>query len=131
MSVGLLIITHGGIGKSLMETATGVLGVCPLQTEVMSIAQDCEPQVQLRRARDLIEKLDQGAGVLVLTDMYGSTPGNIAGALQSQSVVVIAGVNLPMLVRLLNYPQLGLQDLANKAISGGCDGVLIYTGREG
>ena len=73
----------------------------------------------------MIEQLDQGDGVLILTDMYGSTPGNIACALgQNNRVAVVAGLNLPMLVRVLNYPQLDLHTLAEKAESGGRIGIV-------
>lgn len=130
MSVGLLIITHGSIGEALLETATSVLGMCPLQTGVVRITLDCEPSAQLDEAQRLIASLDQGDGVLILTDMYGSTPGNIAGRLASETVAVVAGVNLPMLVRLLNYPKMSLQELVNKAITGGRDGVLPYSPKE-
>ncbi|CAK0770012.1 hypothetical protein CCP3SC15_4060003 [Gammaproteobacteria bacterium] len=68
--------------------------------------------------------LDQGDGVLVLTDMYGSTPSNIACRLDSEKVRIVAGVNLPMLIRVLNYSYLSLEDLTNKAISGGRDGII-------
>lgn len=123
MSVGLLIVTHGGIGDALLETATSMLQTCPLRTEVLGIAQDSEPADVVRRARHTAESLDEGQGVLVLTDMYGSTPSNIAAALAGEQVRVIAGVNLPMLVRVLNYPGLGLAEMTEKALSGGHDGV--------
>jgi len=127
VSVGLLIISHGRIGEALMDTAVSVLGMCPLQAEVMSIGQDCDPEAQIAEARERIAALDQGEGVLVLTDMYGSTPGNIAGQLTGDRIAVVAGVNLPMLVRLLNYPHMGLEQLVTKAVTGGRDGVLPYS----
>ena len=97
MSVGLLIITHGHIGEHLLE-----------------------------QARRTCEKLDQGDGVLVLTDMFGSTPSNIANRLLGESTIqVVAGINLPMLVRVLNYPSLNLHKMVNKALSGGHDGILL------
>jgi PTS system ascorbate-specific IIA component len=69
--------------------------------------------------------LDQGDGVIVLTDMFGSTPSNIATALtrDNEHVTVIAGVNLPMLVRLMNYPRLSMAQLKDKALSGGREGI--------
>ena len=76
------------------------------------------------RARDFIEELDQGQGVLVLTDMYGSTPSNIACKLSNGQVRVVAGINLPMLVRVMNYPALNLPQLADKALTGGHEGVI-------
>ena len=96
MNVGVLLITHGDIGNVLLQTAIDVLSVCPLST--------C---------------------VLVLTDLYGSTPSNIACRLHRLSNVrVVSGINLPMLIRVLNYPDLDLDELAHKALTGGRDGVL-------
>ncbi|MDX1251617.1 MAG: PTS fructose transporter subunit IIA [Gammaproteobacteria bacterium] len=123
--VGILVISHLGIGREMVRAATAMLGICPLQIEVLSIMTDSDPDDMLREARFGIARLNQGEGVLVLTDMYGSTPSNIAAHLLGDQVRVIAGVNLPMLVRVLNYPRLGLDELVNKALSGGRDGVLL------
>ncbi|OZB83772.1 MAG: PTS fructose transporter subunit IIA, partial [Halothiobacillus sp. 13-55-253] len=69
--------------------------------------------------------LDQGDGVLVLTDMYGSTPSNIAHRLKEKNRVhVISGVNLPMVVRAMNYPQLNLADMTERVASGGREGII-------
>jgi len=131
MSVGLLIITHGRIGDELLETAKSVLGVCPLQTASLMVTQSCDPELLVNRATSTCSALDQGDGVLVLTDMYGSTPSNIANRLLERSQIqVIAGINLPMLVRVLNYPSLNLHELVNKALSGGHDGILLCEDKE-
>lgn len=107
-----------------MESATHMLGMCPLLAGVMPVAGDCEPELLLARARERVARLDSGDGVLVLTDMYGSTPSNIASSLaDGDRVKVISGVNLPMLVRVMNYPELSLADLAVKAETGGRDGI--------
>ena len=126
MTVGLLIITHDHIGSDLVDTATTMLGVCPLATEVLPVSKNCgDPENLLHKARQLLETLDQGHGVLVLTDIYGSTPSNIANSLlDGDRVKVISGINLPMLIRVLNYPRLNLAELTEKAVSGGRDGIL-------
>ena len=86
----------------------------------------------LRDAKQAAEKLDSGDGVLVLTDMYGATPSNIACRLRKlHDVRVVAGLNLPMLIRVLNYPGLDLDELMHKALSGGRDGVLIFKPEDG
>jgi mannose PTS system EIIA component len=126
MSVGLLIITHNRIGEDLLVTARSMLGRLPLETAALAVSQAQDPDQLLNRAIDLYHRLNGGQGVLVLTDMYGSTPSNIATRLLRQDQVrVIAGVNLPMLVRVLNYPTMSLHELVNKAISGGHDGILL------
>ena len=125
MTIGLLIITHNHIGDDLIATATAMLGLCPLATEALAVTQNADPEATLRKARQSVAALDQGHGVLVLTDIYGSTPSNIAcNLIDSGRVHVIAGINLPMLIRILNYPQLSLPELVEKALSGGRDGVL-------
>ena len=126
MSVGIFVITHNNIGQQLLETARIMLGTCPLETENLAIQSDCDLEASISKAASIIEKLDTGDGVLVLTDMYGSTPSNIANRLgNDSSVTVISGVNLPMLIRVLNYPRLNLEQLAEKARTGGHDGIMI------
>ncbi len=126
MKVGILLITHGNIGAVLLQSATDVLGVCPLSTTTISTAPDCDPERVLTYAKQAAEKMDCGDGVLVLTDMYGATPSNIACRLRElHEVRVVSGLNLPMLIRVLNYPELDLGDLMHKAVTGGRDGVLI------
>ncbi|GMQ89209.1 MAG: hypothetical protein BMS9Abin09_0672 [Gammaproteobacteria bacterium] len=126
MNVGILLITHGNIGAALLQSATDVLGVCPLSTTTISAAAGCDPERVLVFAKQAAQELDCGDGVLVLTDMYGATPSNIACRLcELHDVRVVSGLNLPMLIRVLNYPDLGLDDLMHKAVTGGRDGVLI------
>ncbi len=126
MTVGLLIITHGQIGPALLQSATEVLGCCPLASRTLEAHNDCNPDDILQQALDAASTLDTGDGLLVLTDLFGSTPSNISCRLQQfHRASVIAGINLPMLVRVLNYPSLHLEELTHKAISGGRDGVLL------
>jgi len=126
VNVGILLITHGDIGTVLLQSATDVLGVCPLSTTTISATQGCDPERMLASAKQASQEMDCGDGVLVLTDLYGSTPSNIACRLcELHDVRVVSGLNLPMLIRVLNYPDLDLDDLMHKAVTGGRDGVLI------
>jgi PTS system ascorbate-specific IIA component len=126
VNVGLLIITHGNVGSVLLRSAVDVLDVCPMPTATLSAPTDCEPDAVLADACDAAEQLDRGDGVLVLTDMFGATPCNIACRLrETHDVRVVSGVNLPMLIRVLNYPDLDLDELMHKAVTGGRDGVLV------
>ena len=130
MSVGLLIITHNGIGNSLIKTAISIIGHSPLEVEIISVPLNCNPQRQNEKAQKLASKIDSGDGVLILTDLYGSTPSNIAHAVNAARAVnkekskIISGINLPMLVRILNYPELDLKSMTQKALSGGQKGVI-------
>lgn len=125
MSVGLCLISHNRIGEALLDTAVSMLGGQPLPAAVIAVTPASDPAQVLERARAAVRELDQGDGVIVLTDMFGSTPSNIATALKrdNEHVTVIAGVNLPMLVRLMNYPRLGMAQLKDKALSGGREGI--------
>lgn len=126
MSVGLLIVSHGKLGDYLLETATQMLSICPLATDVLPVSFDCDPDTMIQLAIEKVEKLNDGNGVLILTDMYGSTPSNIVCRLQdSFNIQIVTGVNLPMLIRVLNYPRLSLNELAHKAMTGGRDGVVM------
>ncbi len=127
MGMGLLIISHNGIGMTLIDTALQTLGGYPLPIEVLGVSTDCHPEVLLRRAREAVAALDQDRGVLVLTDLYGATPSNIATRLSNPRVRIVTGLNLPMLMRVLNYPHLDLDELAEKAVSGGREGVFLVT----
>lgn len=124
MTVGLLMITHYELGSSLLKTATKMLGACPLPAEALAVVENSDLELLEAQARQMLRNLDRGQGVLVLTDLYGSTPANIATRLQDKRTAVVSGINLPMLVRVLNYPQLDLQALSQKALSGGRDGVV-------
>ena len=125
MKVGVLIVAHDQLGRVLLDTALGTLGEAPLPVEVLPVDRDVDPDLLVSQAHQTLGRLDSGAGVLVLTDMYGSTPGNVACRLQqNNNVQVVAGVNLPMLFRVFNYPNLDLAGLVEKAVSGGSAGVL-------
>jgi PTS system ascorbate-specific IIA component len=125
MSVGILLITHNNVGQVLLDTALVNIGRKEFNLKVVAIPFDCDPDKSASDCRALLAELDQGDGILVLTDLYGSTPSNIAHQLNKNSnVKVVAGLNLPMLMRVMNYPQLELSQLVEKAISGGKEGIV-------
>ncbi len=124
MNVGVLLITHDDVGDALLRTAVSVVGACPVNARVLSAPTGCDPDRVLNEAQSAVAALDAGAGVLVLTDVFGATPCNIACRLRREDRVrVVSGLNLPMLLRVLNYPRLPLEELEAKAVSGGRDGV--------
>ena len=127
MKVGILLITHNNIGAVMLRTAIDVVGISPLSTGVLAAASDCDPEQILADARQAARELDGGDGVLVLTDLYGATPSNIACRLRSHHELrIVSGLNLPMLIRVLNYPDLDLEALQQKAVSGGRDGIMTF-----
>lgn len=125
MSVGILIITHDDIGKSLVFSLQQMLGPLPLPVKNLPIRHGDEPSEFCYHAERLYQSLNEGQGVLVLTDLFGATPCNIACSLIANCRVrVVCGVNFPMLVKLMNYPSTDLDSLVNIAISGGSQGIL-------
>ncbi len=124
MSVGVLLITHDDIGSSLLESLRKMLEV-PLPVKVLPIRHENEPLAFCHHAQNICQSLDEGHGVLVLTDLFGATPCNIACHLiPHHRVRIVAGVNFSMLVKIMSYPNADLDTLASKALSGACQGVL-------
>jgi PTS system mannose-specific IIA component len=123
--VGILIITHGTLGESLIHCACHVLNKRPPRLKQLGVTAQDDPLLLLPQARALVKELDTGSGVLILSDMYGGTPSNIAAKLLIPGRVEgVAGVNLPMLIRALTYREKPLSTVITKAVSGGCEGVL-------
>lgn len=123
--IGILIISHGTLGESLIHCASHMLNKRPPRLRQIGVTAQDDPVQLVPQARKMIKELDEGDGVLVLTDMYGGSPSNIAAKLVIPGKIEsIAGVNLPMLIRALTYRDKSLQTMITKAISGGCEGVL-------
>ena len=79
--IGVLIVTHGSIGEALLTSASQILGAAPQQVATLSVWRQDDPDDLVLRARELLEGLDAGDGVLVLTDIFGATPGNVVSRL--------------------------------------------------
>lgn len=126
--IGILIIAHGSLGESLMECAKHVIGNEPRQVAFLAVANQDDPMDLLPKAQAMIAKLNEGDGVLVLSDMYGATPCNIVSQLLSPGEVEgVAGVNMPMIVRTMTYRHESLMALVEKAVSGGREGVVHFS----
>jgi len=126
--IGILIVAHGTLGESLIQCATHVMGSRPPHREQFGIEKNDDPCAMLPLLEQAVQTLDEGDGVLILSDIYGATPCNIVGkVLKPNHVEGIAGVNLPMLVRALTYRNGDLNKLAEKALSGGQEGVFHFT----
>jgi PTS system ascorbate-specific IIA component len=123
--IGILIVSHGAFGESLIHSASHVMGKRPMYLRQLGVTVHDDPEQILPVAEDLIRFLDQGAGVLVLTDIYGATPSNIAARLlRPGRVEGLAGVNLPMLIRALTYRDQPLATAIEKALAGAAEGVM-------
>ena len=123
--IGILLLTHEDLGEHLIRCASHVVGMKPPQLMALGVFIQDDPDAVLAKARDMIQQLDSGDGVLVLSDMFGATPCNIACRLaQPGKVECLAGANLPMLVRVLTYRNEPLSVVIEKGLSGGQRGVV-------
>ena len=127
--IGILIVTHGQIGASLLESATQILDVAPRLTATLGVSRQDDPDDLVLRARRLVKQLDEGDGVLVLTDIFGATPGNvIAKVLVDGRIEGVSGLSLPMLLRVLTSRNGSARDAlrgaVQRALSGGQEGVV-------
>jgi PTS system mannose-specific IIA component len=123
--VGILLITHGALGEALLRAAAHTLGRQPERTEHLGVTAADAPEALLARSREALARVDDGSGVLVLTDMFGATPANVAAKLlRDGKVEGLSGANLPMLVRALAHRDEPLAEVVGKARAGGTDGVV-------
>lgn len=123
--IGVLIVTHGEIGTALLESARQILGVELPQVATLSVWRQDDPDDLVLRARELLEGIDSGDGAIVLTDIFGATPGNVASRLlEDGRIEGVSGVSLPMLLRVLTSRNGSLPAAVQRARSGGADGVV-------
>ncbi|HKI99808.1 MAG TPA: PTS sugar transporter subunit IIA [bacterium] len=100
--IGIIVATHGQLAESLVETA-GLILQRPSGLTAFTFVAHEDPKAASRRLQSLIKKCDHGQGVIILVDLFGGTPGNLAlSLLQDASVEVVTGVNLPMAVAAAN-----------------------------
>ena len=120
--VGILLVTHNGLGDSLIDCVRHVTGSIPPHLKSLSVLADDDPKIKEEEGRALINSLDTGNGVLLLTDIFGATPSNIARHLcQPGHIIGVSGVNLPMLLRVACGPDMPLITMAQRALQGGRD----------
>jgi PTS system ascorbate-specific IIA component len=127
MACGILLITHPGIGSTLLSVATGLLRQLPLKTEAFEVPFDADLDDLLPQASAALRRVDAGDGVLVITDLYGASPSNLARRVAQLGTPVrrVSALSLPMLLRVMNYPEQGLQDLPATAAAGTRNGAII------
>ncbi len=123
--IGLLILAQEDLGRGLLHSVEHVLGKLPPGIEVMPVDYGLAPEHLLQAIGECIARLDKGEGVLILADVYGASHTNTAcRLLRKDHVELVSGVNLPMLIRVLNYHDLGMEGLIAKALSGGTEGIV-------
>lgn len=123
--VGIIIVSHADFGSAMLRTAEFILGA---QSDCSSISVDVAHEVSetVRRLTDAAQRLDKGAGVIILTDMFGGTPTNLAlSLLTTHKVEVVTGVNLPMLLKVFSTREKPLEELAQLAGEAGSKGIVV------
>jgi mannose PTS system EIIA component len=122
--IGILLITHGSFGEALVQNACHVLNKRPVQLNQLGVAAQDDPLDLLPLARNMLQLVDDGDGVLILTDIFGASPANLAlKLLEPGRIEGLTGANLPMLLRALTYRDKGMEVLLMRARDGGRDGV--------
>lgn len=124
MSVGIVIVTHGDTGQSLLDDAEFILGQSLAGIRFIPFRQSRVHTTGDLEVRQAIEETDSGQGVLILTDLVGASPSNLVkGLLSKHHAMLVTGINLAMLIRVWNYRDAALESLANKAVKGGTRGI--------
>lgn len=125
-SIGIIVAGHGSYGSALLHAAESILGP---QEDCVSISVDVGHEVDeaVRRLTDAAKRLDRGQGVILLTDMFGGTPTNLAlSLLRQHKAEVVTGVNLPMLLKVIEArASLPLHELASQIESAGKEGIVV------
>ena len=123
--IGILVISHEPLGTALIHCTRHIYGRLPVQLAALDVIPDEDPEAALSAARELIMRINDGSGVLVLTDIFGATPSRIAMRLaEPHRIAVIAGVNLPLLVKALNNRRGPLDEIAQLVIGSAKNAIL-------
>lgn len=127
MTCGILLVTHPGVGTALLDVATRLLRHLPLKTEAFEVPFDADMDVLLPLASAALRRVDSGQGVLILTDLYGASPSNLAGQLARLGTPArrVSALSLPMLMRVMNYPEQGLDQLPATVAAGTRNGAIV------
>ncbi len=124
MSVAIFLVTHEGVGQRLLDTATAIVNRTADNIGLFELPMDSSPAQRIDQAQQAVLQLDLSDGLILLTDLFGASPSNLARQLaQRHQAPLLSGVNLPMLVRLFNYRDAPLQSLTRKILEGGKMGI--------
>lgn len=128
--IGVLVVTHGALGEHFVTAARSMLGTLSRPTQTLIVANEDDPDERRQAGRAAIDQLDAGDGVLILTDIVGATPSNVARAIADAGRTrLLAGVNLAMLIRVYNYPDLAMDELAASAMEAGHKAIVDWSPR--
>ena len=120
MNVALLLVSHKGIASSLLDAATRIVNDKPSNIAYVEIPMDAPIDTMRKNIRDQLDKFDKNKDILILTDIYGGTPSNLASCfILNDKIQLVSGVNLAMIIKAINYRSLPLTELVEKIIEGG------------
>lgn len=123
--IGILVVSHEPLGTALIHCTRHIFGRMPPQLAALDVIPDEDPEQALHSARELLKRINDGTGAIVLTDLFGATPARIAARLaETGRIVVIAGVNLPMLVKALTHRRAPLDEVTRRLLDGVRDTIL-------
>jgi len=126
--VGILLVTHGDIGLALLRSSKQILGKEPDNIVCISINSNNDISSCKKIIQEKLIDLDNGEGVLIMSDMYGATPTNILKKIiYSNKYEVITGINLPMLMQALTSRNLSLNDLTKICLKYGKQNIFNVT----
>jgi PTS system ascorbate-specific IIA component len=130
--VGIVIVAHTPVASAMLGFTEHAFGVAPERVRAVDVPPYEDIKVSFDRVLKAAYGVNTGLGVLILTDVMGATPANVASKLEALGplsglnapVIVLAGLNLPMLMRCISHRGEGLEELAQKALQGGQNGIL-------
>jgi PTS system ascorbate-specific IIA component len=127
--ISVLVIAHEPLATALIHCTRHIYGRLPSQVAALNVIPDEDPEAALRAARDLAARINDGSGLIVLTDLYGATPARVAVQLaEPRRVMVFHGANLPLLLKMLNYrANVSLEELATKLQASIGDSIGLVT----
>ena len=129
--IGILLVSHEPLGTALLNCTRHIFGRLPVQLAALDVIPDEDPDVALNAARELLARINDGSGVIVLTDVFGATPSRIATQLAERDrVVVVAGVNLPLLIKALGNRCGPVDELVDTLIESGQRAIRLVDGAD-
>ena len=125
--IGLLMITHNTVGMAYQTVAQHFFNEVPANMRILGIHHDEDTEQIRNRIADAIKNLNTPGGVLILTDIFGATPCNIARKLLNDKVLMITGLNVPMMIKVLQYAQnrSDIAQFAREVRDAAVEGILL------
>ncbi len=127
MSVAVLLVTHENIGGNILSMARAILNEDAENIDCVEVPMDSDTDAAKQNISDSLDQLSTDEGVLIITDSYGSTPCNLASEFLDSNTLLVSGINLPMILRLMNYRDMPLHYLGESAADGGKNGVRLIS----